>query len=324
MHVHAHDGVHDHHGHSHAHTHEAFSSSRMTMFLGASVAATLLLVLAEFAAGYFGHSISLLSDALHNLTDVPAMFISWLAGRWALRPPTKEHTYGFHRAGILAAFTNSLLLAGVALIILFEAVERLRNPVAVHTGLMLGVALLALLVNGGITVALVSGRRDLNVRSILLHSFGDALSNVAIIAGALAMRWTGAHWMDPAIGMAIGGLVLWSGWGILRESSHILLEGLPRQMRLEDVAHTILGVAGVQEVHDIHIWTIGTDLNALSCHIQIPDMHMEQSSKILEEIKKSLARDFHISHTTVQFERAGLPPASQLYMPEPPGAKQKN
>ena len=294
------------------------------MFLGASVAATLLLVLAEFAAGYFGHSISLLSDALHNLTDVPAMFISWLAGRWALRPPTKEHTYGFHRAGILAAFTNSLLLAGVALIILFEAVERLRNPVAVHTGLMLGVALLALLVNGGITVALVSGRRDLNVRSILLHSFGDALSNVAIIAGALAMRWTGAHWMDPAIGMAIGGLVLWSGWGILRESSHILLEGLPRQMRLEDVAHTILGVAGVQEVHDIHIWTIGTDLNALSCHIQIPDMHMEQSSKILEEIKKSLARDFHISHTTVQFERAGLPPASQLYMPEPPGAKQKN
>jgi len=294
------------------------------MFLGASVAATLLLVVAEFAAGYFGHSISLLSDAVHNLTDVPAMFISWLAGRWALRPPTKEHTYGFHRAGILAAFTNSLLLAGVALIILFEAVERLRNPVAVHTGLMLGVALLALLVNGGITVALVSGRRDLNVRSILLHSFGDALSNVAIIAGALAMRWTGAHWMDPAIGMAIGGLVLWSGWGILRESSHILLEGLPRQMRLEDVAHTILGVAGVQEVHDIHIWTIGTDLNALSCHIQIPDMHMEQSSKILEEIKKSLARDFHISHTTVQFERAGLPPASQLYMPEPPGAKQKN
>jgi len=260
---------------------------------------------------------------VHNLTDVPAMFISWLAGRWALRPPTKQHTYGFHRAGILAAFTNSLLLAGVAVIILFEAIERLRNPVAVHTGLMLGVALVALLVNGGITLALVSGRRDLNVRSILLHSFGDALSNVAIIAGALAMRWTGAHWVDPAIGIAIGGMVLWSGWGILRESSHILLEGLPRQMRLEDVAHTILGIAGVQEVHDIHIWTIGTDLNALSCHIQIPDMHMEQSSKVLEEIRKSLARDFHISHTTVQFERAGLPSASQLYMPEPPAEKQR-
>lgn len=288
------------------------------MFLGASVAATLLLVAAEFAAGYFGHSISLLSDAVHNLTDVPAMFISWLAGRWALRPPTKEHTYGFHRAGILAAFTNSLFLAGVAVLILFEAVERLRKPVEVHTGLMLGVAVLALLVNGGITLALVSGRRDLNVRSILLHSFGDALSNVAIIGGALVMRWTGANWIDPAIGIAIGALVLWSGWGILRESAHILLEGLPRQMRLEDVAHTILGVGGVQEVHDIHIWTIGTDLNALSCHIQIPDMHMEESSKILEEIRKSLARDFHISHTTVQFERAGLPSESQLYMPDPP------
>lgn len=288
------------------------------MLLGASVAATLLLVAAEFAAGYFGHSISLLSDAVHNLTDVPAMFISWLAGRWALRPPTKEHTYGFHRAGILAAFTNSLFLAGVAVLILFEAVARLRAPVEVHTGLMLWVAVLALVVNGGITLALVSGRRDLNVRSILLHSFGDALSNVAIIGGALAMRWTNARWIDPAIGIAIGALVLWSGWGILRESGHILLEGLPRQMRLEDVAHTILAVSGVQEVHDIHIWTIGTDLNALSCHIQIPDMHMEESSKILEEIRKGLARDFHISHTTVQFERAGLPSESQLYMPDPP------
>jgi cobalt-zinc-cadmium efflux system protein len=320
MHVHAHDGVHDHHGHSHSHAH-AFSSSRMTAFLGASVAATLLLVLAEFVAGYFGHSISLLSDAVHNLTDVPAMFISWLAGRWALRPPTKEHTYGFHRAGILAAFTNSLLLAAVAVVILVEAIERLRNPVEVHTGLMLGVAVLALLVNGGITLALVSGRRDLNVRSILLHSFGDALSNVAIIAGALVMRWTGIYWVDPAIGIVIGAMVLWSGWGILRESSHILLEGLPRQLNLEDVAHTILGVSRVQEVHDIHIWTIGTDLNALSCHILIPDMHMEESSRILDEIRKSLARDFQISHTTIQFERAGLPSESKLYMPEPPQAK---
>ena len=136
MHVHAHDGVHDHHGHSHSHAH-AFSSSRMTAFLGASVAATLLLVLRNLLPDILGTRFRLLSDAVHNLTDVPAMFISWLAGRWALRPPTKEHTYGFHRAGILAAFTNSLLLAAVAVVILFEAIERLRKPVEVHTGLML-------------------------------------------------------------------------------------------------------------------------------------------------------------------------------------------
>jgi cobalt-zinc-cadmium efflux system protein len=321
MHDHAREAAHDHHGHSHFHSHGAFSSSRMTALLGASVAATLLLVVAEFAAGYWGHSIALVSDAVHNLTDVPAMFISWLAGLWALRPPTTRHTYGFHRAGILAAFTNSLFLAAVAVVILIEAAERLRHPVEVQTTLMLGVAVLALLVNGGITLALVSGRGDLNVRSILLHSFGDALSNVAIIGGALIMRWTGAAWIDSVIGIAIGILVLWSGWGILRESTHILLEGLPRQMRLEDVAHTILGVSGVQEVHDIHIWTLGTDLNALSCHIQIPDMHMEESCKILDEIRKCLARDFRISHTTIQFERAGLPSESGLYMPEPP-AKQ--
>jgi len=163
----------------------------------------------------------------------------------------------------------------------------------------------------------------LNIRAILLHSAGDAVSSVAVLAGALAIRWTGARWVDPAIGLAIGALVLWSGWGILRESSHILLEGLPRHLRLEDVAHKILAVSGVQEVHDIHIWTLGTDWNALSCHIQVPDMHLEECERILGEIQIVLERQFHISHSTIQFERAGLPAESGYYMPQPLGAPRK-
>lgn len=289
----------------------------MTAILGTAVVATFALVAVEIVAGYAGHSIALVSDGIHNLTDVPTLVISWLATRWARRPPTEEKTYGYHRAGILAAFVNSMLLALVAVFLIYESIQRLRAPVEVQTGIMLWVSLAALVVNGGITLAVHGGRRDLNLRAVWLHNLFDSLSNVAIMAGALTIRWTGATWADSAIGVAIGGMVLWSSRGILLESSHILLEGLPRSIHLEEVAKAMLRVEGVQEVHDIHIWTLGTDLNALSCHIRIPDMHMEDSEKILGGIKDVLAHDFHITHTTVQFERAGLPADAGLYMPEP-------
>lgn len=279
--------------------------------------ATLTLVVAEFAAGYAGHSISLISDGIHNLTDVPTLVISWLATRWALRPPTSEKTYGYHRAGILAAFVNAILLTLAACVLFYESVERLRHPVEVATTLMMWVSLLALAINGGITVALHRGRRDLNMRAVWIHNLGDAISNVAIFAGAWAIRWTGATWVDPVIGMAIGAMVFWSAMGILNESGHILLEGLPRDIRLDQVAAAVLRVEGVQEVHDVHIWTLGTDLHALSCHVRIPDMHMEESEKVLANIKEVLAHDFQITHTTIQFERAGLPAEAGLYMPEP-------
>jgi cobalt-zinc-cadmium efflux system protein len=284
MHFHAH-GASDHSQHSDSHAPGA--GQQMTAILGAAVVATFALVAVELVAGYAGHSIALVSDGVHNLTDVPTLVISWLATRWAKRPPTEEKTYGYHRAGILAAFVNSMLLALVAIFLIYESIERLRTPVEVQTGIMLWVSLLALVVNGGITFAVHGG------------------------------RWTGATWADPVIGIAIGAMVLWSGRGILLESSHILLEGLPRSIHLEEVAKAMLRVEGVREVHDIHIWTLGTDLNALSCHVCIPDMHMEDSEKILIGIKDVLARDFHITHTTVQFERAGLPADAGLYMPEP-------
>ena len=289
----------------------------MTGLLGAAVAATFALVVAEIVAGYLGHSIALFSDAVHNLTDVPTLVISWIGMRLALRPPTSQKTYGYHRAGILAAFVNAILLEVVAIFLLYQSLVRFRHPVRVQAGLMLWISVLALAINGGITAAVHRGRRDLNVRTVWLHNLGDALSNVAIFAGALAIRWTGALWVDPLIGIGIGGMVLWSGAGILNESGHILLEGLPREIRLEDVAGAVLRVPGVQEVHDVHIWTLGTDLVALSCHVRIPDMHMEQSERVLGGIREMLEHDFHITHTTIQFERAGLPAEAGPYMPEP-------
>jgi len=310
MHVHA--PGHDHTaGHSYGHMELASG------VLAGAVAATLVLVAAELLGGYLGHSISLVSDALHNLSDIPTMLISWCALRWAARPADHDRTFGYQRAGVLAAFTNAILLILVALVLFWEAIERFRHPIAVHEGWMIGVSLLALAVNGGITLALVRSRHDLNLRSLLLHNFGDAISNLGILAGAVAIRMTGAEWVDPAIGVAIAALVLWSTNGLLRETGNILLEGSPKGIRLESVARSILAIKGVQEVHDIHIWTIGTDLLALSCHVRIPDMHMDESEKILKSILERLAADFRITHTTIQFERAGLPHDGGYYMPQP-------
>ena len=319
MHDHSHSHGHEH-GHSHGlagHSHVHLPLEGMTGILGVAVVATFVLVAAELIAGYAGHSIALISDAVHNLTDVPTLVISWLAMRWSKRPPTAEKTYGYHRGGILAAFVNAMLLTILSAFLIYESVARLRQPVEVQTSIMLWVSLFALVINGGITLAVHRGRSDLNIRSVWIHNLGDALSNVAIVAGALCIRWTGATWIDPVIGIGIGAMVLWSGTGILRESSHILLEGLPREMRLDAVATAVLRVEGVQEVHDVHIWTLGTDLTALSCHVRIPDMHMEDSEKILDRVREVLAHDFKITHSTIQFERAGLPAESGPYMPAP-------
>ncbi len=321
MHLHHHHGdAHHHHGDSHAHghshgSHGAHGSAPMTGVLKWSIALTLGLVVAELIGGYFGQSISLISDAFHNLTDVPSMALAWLALLWVNRPPSEEKTFGYRRAGVLAAFTNGVLLVLVAAYILWEAIERLRYPAPVNDAVMLWISLVALAINGGITLALVRGRRDLNLRGILIHNFGDALSNIAILIGAAAIHYRGWFWVDPALGIAIGAVVLWSSYGILSESSHILLEGSPRGIRLPEVARSLLSIPGVQEVHDIHIWTLGTDLHALSCHIKIPDMHMEESERLLEQVRAQLAAEFRITHTTIQFERAGLP-QNVLYMPK--------
>jgi len=189
--------------------------------------------------------------------------------------------------------------------------------VVVHESWMIGVSVLALTINGGITLALVRSRGDLNLRSLLIHNFGDAISNIGILVGAIAIRMTGAQWLDPLIGVAIAAMVLWSTKGLLQEAGNILLEGLPRGIKLESVARSILAIKGVQEVHDIHVWTIGTNMVALSCHARIPDMHMDESEKILQAVCARLEQDFHITHITVQFERAGLPLEAGYIMPQP-------
>jgi cobalt-zinc-cadmium efflux system protein len=318
---HRHD--HNHAGHSHDHgpsDHSHAGHTHPTLqpaVLGWAMAATLGLVVAEVFGGILGRSVALLNDAVHNLSDVPALGISYLAMRWAQRPADSEKTYGYHRAGTLAAFTNAFVLVLLSLWLGYEAVERFRSPVAVVESWMIWTSVAALAVNAGITLALVRGRGDLNLRTILIHNFGDAVSNIAIIVGAILIGVTGARWIDPLLGLAIGLLVLWSSIGILRESSHILLEGRPRELRVEDVARAILTVEGVQEVHDVHLWSLGGGHHALSLHARIPDMHLDECERLLAAIKDVAAKQFRIEHTTVQLERAGLPAQSGYVMPEP-------
>ncbi len=313
MHSHS-DAVGHDHGHGgHSHAHPVMRPS----VLAWAMVATLGLVVAEVLGGFLGNSVALLNDAVHNLSDVPALGISWLAMRWAERPADSERTYGYHRAGTLAAFTNAVCLILLSLWLGYEAIDRLRSPHEVVESWMIWTSLAALAVNGGITLALVRGKADLNLRSILLHNFGDAISNIAIVLGALAIHYMHTAWIDPLIGLAIGLLVLYSSIGILRESAHILLEGRPRSTSVEAVARAILTLEPVCEVHDVHIWSLGGGHNAMSCHARIPDMHMDECEKILCAIRDKLKAEYAIEHITVQLERAGLPAKSGYVMPEP-------
>jgi cobalt-zinc-cadmium efflux system protein len=268
-----------------------------------SLAATTLFVLIETVAGLQAHSLALLSDAGHNFTDALALGLAWVGFYLQSKPADETKTYGYHRASVLSAFVNALTLLALSVWIFYEAVLRLRQPEAVHENIMMAVAGLGLLLNGGIMLALrAASRTDINIRSAFIHMLGDAVGSIAIIAGAVAIRYTGWMQVDPLLSMAIAVLIVWTAWDIVRESLNILLEGLPRGIKLNAVAEAMGAVEGVLGVHDLHIWSLGSQTHALSCHVKIEDVPPSASDAILQRIKVLLDTRFGISHTTVQFE----------------------
>jgi len=287
--------------HSHAHSHHAATGNVLRW----SLAATVLLVAVEVAAGIQAHSLALLSDAGHNFTDALALLLAWFGFYLQSKPADENKTYGYHRAGVLAAFVNALTLVLLSAWIFYEGIGRLRRPQAVHEGVMIAVAALGLVVNGGIMLALRGASRDdLNIRSAFVHMLGDALGSIGIIAGAVVMRYTGWEQIDPVLSILIGVLIVWTAWGIIRESLNILLEALPRGIDLREVIRRMRVVDGVLDVHDLHIWSLGSSTHALSCHVLIADVPPSSSDAILQRLNGMLAERFHISHTTVQFEHA--------------------
>jgi cobalt-zinc-cadmium efflux system protein len=279
--------------------------------------ATLVLVLTEFIAGHLAHSLALISDAWHNLTDVPSLVLAGIALYLERKPPDAHRTYGYQRAGVLAAFVNALMLLAVALFICYEGYERIIHPTPVATRTLLVVAVIALVINGGIALALAHDRQDLNLRAVFIHNLGDALSNVGLVVGALLIQYTGQWFIDPLLAFLIAGMIIYTAFGIITDSGNILLESLPPGMSLEQVAQAILRVPGVREVHDVHIWSLGSRTHALSCHVQVPDTLVSETESITRQIRELLARDFGIGHTTIQFGHLSGSGRPSLYMPAP-------
>ena len=272
----------------------------MRVSLGVTAAYIVLLVV----AGMKAHSLALLSEAGHNLTDFVALLLSLVAVYLQSRPPSATHTYGYHRAGVLAALVNAATLVIISFLIFYEGVKRIQQPQSVHAGTMMWVAAAGVIMNGAIALMLYRTDRDVNVRSALLHEIGDTLSTAAVIGGGWAILTTGQTWIDPALSLAIGALILWSSFGIMRETLNILLEGTPRGMKLDHVEAAIRQIDGVNDVHDLHVWSIGSETSALSCHISIADIPPSASERILRDVKQCLHHDFSINHTTIQFEHA--------------------
>jgi cobalt-zinc-cadmium efflux system protein len=278
------------------------SGERTSKVLRISLFVTLAYIVLLVVAGIRAHSLALLSEAGHNLSDFLALLLSLVAVYLQSRPPSATKTYGYHRAGVLAALINAASLVVISFFIFYEAFRRIQNPEQVHAGMMMSVAAAGVVMNGVIALMLYRSGGDINIRSALLHEVGDTLSTAAVIAGGWVIMLTGHYWIDSALSCGIGALILWSSFGILRETMNILLEGTPRGVKLDQLEAAILKVEGVNDVHDLHVWSIGSESHALSCHIAIADIPPSVSERILRDVKEVLHHDFRVDHTTIQFE----------------------
>jgi cobalt-zinc-cadmium efflux system protein len=288
---------------SQVHVHASHGGGEKTSrVLRISLFVTLAYIVLLVIAGLRAHSLALLSEAGHNLSDFVALLLSLVAVYLQSRPPSATKTYGYHRAGVLAALINAASLVVISFFIFYEAFRRLQNPEQVHAGTMMWVAAAGVAMNGVIALLLYRAGGDVNIRSALIHEVGDTLSTAAVIIGGWAILLTGKYWIDSALSLGIGALILWSSFGILRETMNILLEGTPSGLKLERVEAAIRTVEGVNDVHDLHIWSIGSESRALSCHIAIADIPPSVSERILRDVKDILHHDFHVVHTTIQFE----------------------
>lgn len=268
-----------------------------------SLVLTGLIFLVEFAGGLWTGSLALLSDSAHVFMDAFALGLSYLALRAASLPPNDRHTYGHHRLQVLAALANGATLLLIAVEIMREAYGRFRHPAPVSAGPMLTIAVVGLAAN--LIVAFVlrkHDRDDLNTHSAFLHVLGDAVASIGVIVAGLFILVTGAVWLDPLASVLIGLLILFGSGRLLKESVHVLAEGVPRGMTATGIVNAMRRVPGVIEVHDLHVWTVAPGYVALSVHVVVGDQALSRTSEIMAALKDNLEKDLNIRHTTIQFE----------------------
>ena len=294
---HEHDHGHDHGGHGHVHAPKDFGRA----FLIGIILNTAFVVV-EAVYGWLSGSMALIADAGHNLSDVLALFLAWAASVAAKRPATARFTYGFKSSTILAALANAgLLLVAIALI-LYETLHRVAEPAPVEGMTMVIVAGIGILINGGTAALFMRGQHDINIRGAFLHMAADALVSLGVVLAGLAIIWTGALWIDPAVSIVIVLVIAWGTWSLLKDSVAMSLLAVPKGINESAVRTYLAGLKGVAAVHDLHIWPMSTTETALTAHLVMPGGH--PGDAFLREIAEELEHHHRIGHATIQIEHS--------------------
>jgi len=269
-----------------------------------SLALNVGLVVAQITFGIMAHSTGLLADAGHNLTDVGALCLSLVAVRLALRPASPARSFGNHRATILAALANAILIAAVTVFIVVAGVHRLIHPVPVHAGIVVVVATAGLLVNGLAAWILSDHRHDLNMRSAFLHMIGDALASAAVVlAGAILLVAPSATWLDPVSALVVAAIIVTQAMGVLRSTVAVLLESTPPDVDLDHLTAAMAEVPGISDVHDLHVWSLSSEMRVLSAHLVLTGHpSLEEAQQVGEQVKRAIGGPFAISHSTLELE----------------------
>lgn len=278
------------------------ADGRTKRILRISLALTFGYIILTLIVGFRAHSLALISEAGHNTSDFLALLLSFVAVYFHARPATDRKTFGYRRAGVLAAFVNAIALIWIAIWLAVEAIKRFLHPQIVEPHLMMATAAVGVVMNGVLAWMLSRVGNDLNIRGAFVHMLGDTLSTAAVIVGGLAIALTGIEWIDPMLSLIIAALIFWSSLSIMRETLNILLEGTPEDLSLPDIRSAMQVVPGVCGVHDLHVWGLGSHLYALACHVTILDIPPSESRRILAAINRELGEHFNIHHTTIQFE----------------------
>jgi cobalt-zinc-cadmium efflux system protein len=267
-----------------------------------ALALTCLILAVEFAGGLISHSLALLSDAGHVLTDVFALGLAWFAVEQAKRPADQRRSYGYHRVSILAALVNAVTLIVIVIAIAYEAVRRIANPEPVQGAVVIVSALVAIAVNSYIAFGLRGDTKSLNLRAAMLHIVGDIAASVGVVVAGAVILLAGWLYIDPLLSLAIAVLIAIGAWRIVRETVNLLLEGTPSDINLGAVTSEILDTGRVTGMHDLHVWALSSDEMALSCHVVVGDLPLADAEHIVRDLEKRLCAHFDIGHTTIQVE----------------------
>jgi cobalt-zinc-cadmium efflux system protein len=295
-------------GHGHKH-----SGSGVKWF--AAILLNVVITVAEFIGGILTGYLALLADAIHNLSDVAALVLGYIGEMGSRRPPTKKSTYGYKRLEVMTAFASAVSLVVIAIYIFYEAYQRIIQPVELSNPTLLMIVAFIGLVGNVLSVFLLKSPKDktLNVKTALMHMLYDALSSVAVIVGAIIIFKTGWPYIDPILSILIGIMIIWSSIGVLKEATMIFLEAVPRGIEYDKVKATIIAHPRVDDVHDLHIWSLSTENIMLSCHICLDKADYEDGPTIIKEISTKLHNKFGIGHSTIQPERLNCPTVDLIH-----------